>query len=99
MKENTYATKIVRLQQEREQKVVTTGPYSYVRHPMYSGAILFFLCLPLALGSYYATIPGVLVSIVLIIRTYLEDKTLQKELKGYKEYTRKVRYRLLPGIW
>jgi protein-S-isoprenylcysteine O-methyltransferase Ste14 len=99
MRENTYATKIVRLQREREQKVVTTGPYSYVRHPMYAGAILFFLCLPLALGSYYATIPGILVSIIIIIRTHLEDKTLKRELKGYKEYIRKVKYRLIPGIW
>ena len=99
MRENTYAAKIVRLQEEREQKVVTTGPYSYVRHPMYAGGILFFICLPIALGSYYAFIPGILVSIFLVIRTDLEDKMLQKELKGYKEYVRKVKYRLLPWIW
>ena len=99
MKENTYAAKIVRIQKDRGHKVVTTGPYSIVRHPMYVGAILLFICLPLALGSFYAIIPGTLVSILFIIRTYLEDKTLQKELKGYKEYTKKVKYRLLPGIW
>ncbi len=99
MKENTYATKIVRIQKDREHKVITTGPYSYVRHPMYIGAVLFFICTPLALGSFYAIIPGTLGSILIIVRTYLEDKTLQEELEGYKEYTKKVRYRLLPGVW
>lgn len=99
MRENTYAAKIVRIQKDRGHKVITTGPYKYVRHPMYAGSIPFFICLPLALGSLYALIPGALVAIFVIIRTYLEDKTLQKELKGYKEYTKKVKYRLLPGVW
>jgi len=99
MKENTYASKVVRIQKDRGHKVITTGPYKYVRHPMYAGAIPFFLCIPLALGSFYALIPGIFVSIIIIIRTYLEDKTLQKELKGYKEYTKKVKFRLLPGVW
>lgn len=65
---------------------------------MYSGAILLF-SLPLALGSLYSLLPALLMTIVLIIRTYLEDKTLKKELQGYEEYTNKTRYRLLPGLW
>lgn len=99
MRENTYASKIVEVQKDRGHKVITTGPYSFVRHPMYVGYILLFHCLPLALGSLYAFIPGSLMAILIIIRTHLEDKTLQKELKGYKEYTKKVKYRLLPRVW
>jgi len=99
MRENAYLSKVVRIQKDRSHKVVSTGPYRYVRHPMYAGAFPFFICLPLALGSFYALIPGTIVSVFIIIRTHLEDKTLQKELKGYKEYAKKVRYRLLPGVW
>lgn len=99
IRENAYASKIVEIQKDRGHKVITTGPYSFVRHPMYVGYILLFHCLPLALGSLYAFIPGSLMAIILIVRTNLEEKTLQKELKGYKEYTKKVKYRLLPGVW
>ena len=98
MRENAYLSKVVRIQ-NRSHRVVSTGPYRYVRHPMYAGAFPFFICLPLALGSFYALIPGTIVSVFIIIRTHLEDKTLQKELKGYKEYTKKVKYKLLPGVW
>jgi len=99
IRENAYASKIVEIQKDGVHKVITTGPYSFVRHPMYVGYILLLHCLPLALGSLYALIPGSLMAILLIIRTHLEDKFLQKELKGYKEYTKKVKYRLLPGVW
>jgi len=84
---------------QKNQKVVSTGPYKYIRHPMYSTSIIMVFNIALALGSLYAMIPAGLSSLALIIRTYFEDKTLQKELKGYKEYTKKTKYRLLPGVW
>lgn len=96
-RENTYVSRVVEV--KKGQTVITTGPYRYVRHPMYVGAIAFFLCVPLALGSFYALIPASVTAIFMIIRTHLEDRTLQKELKGYKEYAKKTRYRLLPWIW
>jgi len=99
MKENTYLSKMVRIQKDRGQKVCTTGPYKYIRHPMYVGVILFILCFPLFFGSLYALIPSSLIAILFILRTSLEDKTLHKELPGYQEYAKKVRYRLIPGVW
>lgn len=97
--ENSYLSEMVRIQEERGHQVCTTGPYRYVRHPMYVGVIIFLFCLPLCLGSLYALIPASLSVILFILRTALEDKTLQQELSGYKEYTEKVRYRLIPGMW
>jgi protein-S-isoprenylcysteine O-methyltransferase Ste14 len=97
MKENPYLYKIVVVQ--KDQKVITTGPYAIVRHPMYVGVIIMFLAIPLSLGSLIAIIPGALMSLLLVIRTYLEDKTLHEELPGYKEYAMKTRYRLLPKVW
>lgn len=99
MRENTFLSRIVEVQKERNQKVISTGPYSIVRHPMYAGFVVLFACAPLALGSLYALIPGMFCGAALIVRTYLEDKMLQKELRGYKEYTKKVRYKLLPWVW
>jgi protein-S-isoprenylcysteine O-methyltransferase Ste14 len=99
MKENPYLSQIVRIQDERGHKVCTTGPYRYVRHPMYAGVILFILCFPLALGSLYALIPSLMIIILFMFRTSLEDKTLHKELSGYREYAKKVRYKLIPGVW
>jgi len=99
MRENAYASDVVRIQEDRGHTVCTTGPYRYVRHPMYTGVILFVLCFPLSLGSLYSFIPASLIIVLFIIRTSLEDKTLQEELPGYKEYAQKVRYRLLPGVW
>lgn len=99
MKENTYLSKMVRIQKDRGQKVCTTGPYKYVRHPMYVGIIFFIFCFPLFLGSLYALIPGSLIATLFILRTSLEDKTLHKELPGYQEYAKKVRYKLIPGVW
>ncbi len=96
---NTFLSRTVRIQEERGQQVISSGPYSLVRHPMYSGVILFMICVPLLLGSLLAVIPGVLIGVVFVIRTGLEDRTLQKELPGYQEYAARVRYRLLPGIW
>ncbi len=99
VRENAYASDVVRIQEDRGHSVCTTGPYRFVRHPMYVGVILFILCFPLSLGSLYSFIPASLIVALFIIRTSLEDKTLQKELPGYKEYAQKVRYRLFPGVW
>ena len=89
----------VRIQKDRGHKVITTGPYRIVRHPGYVGAILFGISTPLIIGSVYGLIPAGITVILLIIRTSLEDKLLRSELNGYVEYTKRVRYRLLPGLW
>ncbi len=99
MRENAFASDVVRIQEERGHSVCTTGPYRYVRHPMYTGVILFVLCFPLSLGSLYSFIPAGLIVVLFVIRTALEDKTLREELPGYKEYAQEVRYRLLPKVW
>lgn len=96
---NAYLATYVRIQDDRGHRVVTTGPYRYVRHPMYVGTIFFGLCIPLFLGSWWALIPGGLIAAIFVIRTALEDKTLREELPGYAEYAQRVRHRLLPGVW
>jgi protein-S-isoprenylcysteine O-methyltransferase Ste14 len=99
MMANKFYSGYVRIQKDRDHTVVTTGPYRYIRHPGYVGAIVFNLATPLVLGSLWALIPAGLTMCLSVLRTALEDKTLQDELDGYKEYTEQVRYRLLPGIW
>lgn len=99
MSANAYLALYVRIQDDRGHQVATTGPYRYVRHPMYVGTILWGLCTPLFLGSWWAFIPGGLIAVIFVIRTAQEDKTLHEELPGYAEYAQQVRYRLLPGIW
>ncbi|MBE3086692.1 MAG: isoprenylcysteine carboxylmethyltransferase family protein, partial [Bacteroidetes bacterium] len=84
---------------DRSHQVATSGPYKYVRHPGYVGFIVLNLATPLILGSIWALIPAAILSILFIIRTSLEDRTLRNELEGYKEYAQKVQYRLIPGIW
>ena len=79
--------------------MATAGPYRAVRHPGYVGAMLFTLATPLALGSLWALIPAGLTACITVVRTALEDRTLQEELDGYGDYARRVRHRLLPGIW
>ncbi len=96
---NTFLSTFVRIQEERGHTTVTGGPYRFVRHPMYVGVLLMSLGVPLLLGSWWTLIPGVLTILVIIFRTGLEDNALQAELSGYVEYTNKVRYRLIPGIW
>lgn len=96
---NKFFEGSVRIQKERGHKVVTTGPYTIVRHPGYAGMILFYLSMPLGLGSLYGLIPAFLLAGDFVFRTHFEDEFLRKELKGYKKYTKRVRYRLVPGIW
>lgn len=96
---NDFLTVTVRLQEERGQRPVTHGPYRFVRHPMYVGAILSFLGSPLLLGTWWAFIPASIATTAMIVRTALEDKTLQAELPGYTDYAQHTRYRLLPGVW
>lgn len=92
-------SRVVRIQKDRGHTVCTTGPYKYIRHPMYAGVILIFLCFPLSLGSLYSFIPAALIIGLFVLRTLLEDETLKEELSGYKEYVQKVRFRLLPSVW
>lgn len=96
---NAFFSQIVRIQSERGHAVATGGPYHYVRHPGYFGAILYEIAVPILLASWWAFITGGLGAILLILRTALEDRTLQAELAGYADYARQVRHRLLPGIW
>lgn len=96
---NPYLEGGVRIQSERDHRVVTTGPYAIVRHPMYVGFILVLAGMPLVLGSSWAFLPAGIVALLLVIRTAFEDRTLQERLPGYQDYVRKTRHRLLPGIW
>lgn len=97
MRENSYLSRIVEVQ--KGQKVISTGPYEVVRHPMYTGVILLYIATPLTLGSYLAVLPFVPLIFLLVFRLQNEEAVLKKGLKGYTEYCRKVRWRLLPGIW
>lgn len=99
MAANAFFSVSVRIQSERGHKVAAGGPYRIVRHPGYVGAILFNVLTPIMLGSWWAMIPAGLAVVGYIVRTVLEDKTLQEELDGYREYAQETRYRLLPGIW
>ncbi len=96
-KTNSYASRIVEV--EKDQKVITTGPYAIVRHPMYLGVLIMYVFSSLALGSYWALIPMSLIIPILFARIKEEEKELLQNLAGYKEYLTKTRYRLLPGVW
>jgi protein-S-isoprenylcysteine O-methyltransferase Ste14 len=96
---NPFFSPVVRIQHDRGHVVVDRGPYRLVRHPGYVGVILVSLATPLVLGALWALVPGGLVGLVTVLRTLLEDRTLKAELPGYREYARRVRYRLLPGLW
>ncbi len=99
IRENPYLSPAVLVQKEREQTVIKTGPYHYVRHPYYFASILFFLGTTLLLGSWYGLIPALILTILIVIRALMEEKTLQKELQGYDVYMVEVRYRFIPHIW
>lgn len=96
---NPYAESTVRIQSERGQSVIRSGPYAYIRHPMYVGMILMYLATGWMLGSMAALLVGILMAVLLIVRTALEDRTLRRELPGYADYSQVTRYRLLPRIW
>ena len=99
MLHNPFFEGTIRIQREKNHNVINTGPYKIVRHPGYLGMLLGSISLPLALGSLLAFIPLVIMIILIFMRTYYEDTTLQKELTGYTEYCKKVKYRLIPYIW
>ncbi len=99
MAANTFASRTARIQDDRGQTVISSGPYRRVRHPMYLGIIIFFLCVPLVLGSGWGMVPAAAIGVLFIARTALEDRMLLRELDGYAEYARHTRFRLLPGIW
>ena len=96
---NPHFEPTVRIQKERDHKVIKNGPYKIVRHPGYLAGILFAISIPLLIGSVLAFIAVGIYVILMLIRTWFEDKTLQKELEGYSEYVNQVRYRLFPKIW
>jgi len=97
--ENRFFSGMVRIQTDRGHQVVSSGPYRWIRHPGYTGALLTYLATPIFLDSIWAFLPVILITVVLVIRTSLEDKVLQDELQGYRDYTKRVRYRLIPGVW
>ena len=97
MRENKYLSRTVEIQENQE--VVDTGLYGIVRHPMYFSVIFLFLSMPIILGSWYAFLILLTIPIVLVVRIINEEKVLEKDLKGYKEYKKKVKYRLIPFIW
>jgi len=97
LRENSYASRVIEV--EEDQKVISSGPYAVVRHPMYTGVLLMYGISPLALGSLWGMLPMVLLPVFLVARILNEEKMLREELDGYKEYTQKVKWRLIPGIW
>ncbi len=96
-KQNSYASRIVEV--EKNQKVISTGLYGFVRHPMYIGVIIMYVPTPIALGSYWGLIPMTTIPIALVFRIINEEKVLSKDLPGYKDYCQKIRYRLIPYVW
>jgi protein-S-isoprenylcysteine O-methyltransferase Ste14 len=99
LRENVFAAVVVKLQEEREQKVVDTGVYGVVRHPMYAGGILFTVGIPLCLESYAGTLLALVPIGTLVLRIFLEERFLRRKLRGYEAYMKRVRYRLIPFLW
>ena len=99
LRENTYLSKAVIIDRSRGQHVISTGPYELVRHPMYLIVIILIFAVPVSLGSRYTLILALFLAMLLVLRTYLEDRVLHTELEGYSEYAQKTKYRLIPGIW
>jgi len=98
-KENAFAAPVVKHQEERHQTVIDTGVYSIVRHPMYVGAVLLMIGMPLWLESYAAALLAIVPIATIVVRILIEERFLKRELKGYDNYTKRVRYRLIPFIW
>jgi protein-S-isoprenylcysteine O-methyltransferase Ste14 len=99
MHENSFAAPVVKVQAERGHRVIDTGPYAHVRHPMYSGTVLFFFGTPLLLGSWWGVVMAPLFVVLFAIRMGIEERALLAGLPGYADYAARVRYRLVPGIW
>lgn len=99
MRANTFFSSVVRIQKDRGHSVISTGPYSFLRHPGYTGFAAFTLATPLILASRWAFLPAAATVAVTVVRTALEDGTLQRELDGYADYARQVRYKLVPMLW
>lgn len=97
LRENPYASRIVEV--EEGQRVVTTGPYAVVRHPMYVAVLLIYVATPLALGSFWGLAPAALIPGVLVARILSEERLLREKLDGYRAYAERTRYRLVPGVW
>ncbi len=98
-KANSFAAPVVKIQKEREHRVIDTGPYAYVRHPMYAGVLLITSGAPLLLGSWWGLLTGAAFMVLIGIRAVLEERTLKAELAGYAGYAARVRYRLVPYLW
>jgi protein-S-isoprenylcysteine O-methyltransferase Ste14 len=98
-KVNSFFSSVARIQSDRGQTVCREGPYRFCRHPGYLGGLLFGLATPVVLGSYWALIPQALAAVLLVGRTFLEDRMLKKDLLWYSEYAKAVRFRLVPGVW
>jgi protein-S-isoprenylcysteine O-methyltransferase Ste14 len=99
LRENSFAAPVVKVQAERGHRVIDTGPYAWVRHPMYSGVSLFFVGAPLLVGSWWGAAVAPLFVVLFAIRVRIEERTLMAGLPGYADYVARVRYRLVPGIW
>lgn len=98
-RENAFLSPAVRIQDDRGQQVISSGPYAHVRHPMYSGLLLLFPAAGFLLGSWLGVFIGLLWGLMFVARSIPEEKALREELPGYREYTRQVKYRIIPGIW
>ena len=99
MRENTFLSQVVKIDEQRGHQVISAGPYALVRHPMYSVIIVLLFAVPVALGSRFAVIIAVFLTVLMIVRTHFEDRTLHVELRGYEQYAQRTRYRLIPGLW
>jgi protein-S-isoprenylcysteine O-methyltransferase Ste14 len=98
-RENSFAAPVVKVQSGRSHRVISTGPYAFVRHPMYSGIMLFFVGVPLLLGSWWGAAIAPLFFVLFAVRTRIEERALIEGLPGYADYAARVRYRLVPGVW
>jgi protein-S-isoprenylcysteine O-methyltransferase Ste14 len=98
-RENSFAAPVVKMQTERNQKVITTGPYRFVRHPMYAGGLFYFFGLPFMFGSWLGLAVAPVFVALLLLRIPIEERMLRKDLAGYDDYAARVRYRLVPGVW
>jgi protein-S-isoprenylcysteine O-methyltransferase Ste14 len=99
MLENRYFSSVARIQEDRGQQVVTTGPYRIVRHPGYAGMVLVSMALPVMLNALWALVPALVLATSFALRTSLEDRMLKEESEGYTDYAERTRYRLIPGVW